>query len=56
MKLIRKKNIEPIKNAEGEIFYEMLGRGEKLGNAIHHSVGHSVLTIFPYQELYFLLF
>lgn len=43
MKLIRKENIEPIKNAEGELFYEMLGRGEKLGNAIHHSVGHVVV-------------
>ena len=43
MKIVRKENIEPIKNAEGELFYEMLGRGEKLGNAIHHSVGHVVV-------------
>ena len=43
MKIVRKENIQPINNAEGELFYEMIGRGEKLGNAIKHSVGHVVV-------------
>ena len=40
MKIVRKEDVTPIKNADGELFYEMLGRGVNLGNAIHHSVGH----------------
>lgn len=44
MKVVRKENVKnPIKNAEGELFYEMLGRGEKLGNSEKHSLGHVVI-------------
>lgn len=44
MRIIRKEDIEaPLKNAEGELFYEMLGRGTDLGNAEKHSVGHVVV-------------
>lgn len=43
MKYIIKENVDPINNAEGELFYEMIGRGEKLGNAMHHSIGHVVV-------------
>lgn len=43
MKIVRKENIQPINNADGELFYEMLGRGEELGNTMQHSVGHVVV-------------
>ena len=44
MRITRKEEVEqPLKNAEGELFYEMLGRGDKLGNSEHHSVGHVVV-------------
>lgn len=43
MKIVRKENIKPINNAEGELFFEMIGRGENLGNTIYHSVGHVVV-------------
>lgn len=43
MKISRREDVQPINNAEGELFYEMLGRGEKLGNSVHHSVGHVVV-------------
>jgi len=40
MRKIRKDEIlEPLKNAEGEVFYELIGRGEKLGNTDKHSFG-----------------
>lgn len=44
MRIIRKEEVkQPIQNAEGELFYEMLGRGSELGNALKHSVGHVVV-------------
>lgn len=44
MRITRKEDVEnSLKNAEGEIFYEMIGRGEKLGNSEYHSVGHVVV-------------
>ena len=40
MRIIRKDEIkQPIKNTDGELFYEMIGRGEKLGNSEKHSFG-----------------
>ena len=33
MKIVRKEDVSSINNAEGELFYEMIGRGEKLGNS-----------------------
>ena len=44
MKITRKEDVtNPLKNAEGEIFYEMIGRGDKLGDSEYHSVGHVVV-------------
>lgn len=44
MRIIRKEEVkQPIQNAKGELFYEMLGRGSDLGNAEKHSVGHVVV-------------
>lgn len=44
MRIIRKEEVkQPIQNAEGELFFEMLGRGSELGNAEKHSVGHVVV-------------
>ena len=43
MKIVRKEDVSPINNAKGELFYEMIGRGEKLGNSDHHSLGHVVV-------------
>lgn len=40
MRIIRKDEIkQPIENSDGELFYEMIGRGEKLGNSEKHSFG-----------------
>lgn len=31
MRIVRKEDVKtPLKNAKGELFYELLGRGEKL--------------------------
>lgn len=44
MRITRKEEVKnPLKNAEGEIFYEMIGRGENLGNSEYHSIGHVVV-------------
>lgn len=44
MMIANKSNIkEPIKNADGELFYELIGRGENLGNATKHSVGNVIV-------------
>jgi quercetin dioxygenase-like cupin family protein len=44
MRIIRKEDIKnPIANGKGELFYEMIGRGEALGNAEKHSLGHVVV-------------
>lgn len=44
MKIIKKEEIkEPINNAKGELFYEMIGIGENLGNAEKHSFGKVIV-------------
>lgn len=44
MRIINKENItNPIKNTEGELFYEMIGRGDNLGNSKNHSLGHVIV-------------
>lgn len=45
MRIIRKEDVAlPIKNTEGELFYEMIGRGDNLGNSKNHSLGSVVVS------------